>query len=262
MPRLAFLFIFLFWIQPAVGVEIPRGLSKQDRSAVIRTLGMNSSSKLLANPYPLGGYSGLELGISFELIDIATLSRLGCDPGASGCTNTERSDKKEWSYSRFTLGKGLYNDIDLFMSMALPTPGVGLSDFGGQLRWNFYEAQFLPITLSTLLHANQMNLKNTYSNQNTGVSLIAAVTVDDVAIYFGGGFIKSESQFTCGNTGDAVVDISEPECATSNSGYVSQTEHGRHSLVGLSVKFNRLFIAAQIDRYRDPVFSGKLGFRF
>jgi hypothetical protein len=223
---------------------------------------MNSSSKILSNPYPLGGYSGIEVGMSVEVIDIAALSRLGCDPGDADCPNTSRSDKKEWSYSRFVLGKGLYNDIDLFMSVAPPTPGVGLADFGGQIRWNFYEAQFLPIVVSTVVHANQLNIKNVFTNQNTGFELVAGVTVDDVAIYFGGGFIKSESQFTCSDADDGLIDSSDPQCVTSNSGYITQAEYGQHSLVGISMKFNTIFAAAQIDRYRDPVFSGKLGIRF
>lgn len=245
-----------------LALEIPKRLTESDRSTVIRTLGMNSSTKILSNPYPLGGYSGLEIGVSVELIDIKALSRLGCEPGTSNCPNTIRSDEKELAYSRLTVGKGLYNDIDLFMSFALPTPGVEISDFGGHLRWNFYEARFLPIVLSVLGQVNQININNSFTSQNVGFSFLAGITVDDFAIYFGGGYINSESQFICGDQEDGVVESSDPACQASNSGFINQKESGSNSLVGINLQFDDYFVAAQIDRYRDPVFSAKIGVRF
>ncbi len=253
----------LYLASPQVfALEIPKRLSESDRSTVIRTLGMNSSTKILSNPYPLGGYSGIEIGISVELIDIKNISRLGCDPGTSNCPNTVRSDEKELAYSRLTVGKGLYNDIDLFMSFALPTPGVEISDFGGHLRWNFYEARFLPIVLSILTQANQININNSFTSQNMGISLLAGIVVDDFSIYFGGGYINSESQFICGDQEDGVINNDDPTCQASNSGFINQKESGSNSLVGINLQFNDYFVAAQIDRYRDPVFSAKLGIRF
>ncbi|MCB0369656.1 MAG: hypothetical protein KDD45_09480 [Bdellovibrionales bacterium] len=253
--------VFLFGPH-AWSVEIPKRLTESDRSVVIRTLGLNSSTKILSNPYPLGGYSGLELGVSLELIDTKELSRLGCEPGVGSCPNTSRSDEKEFAYPRFTIGKGLYNDLDIFLSFALPTPGVELSDFGGQIRWNFFETEFLPIVISGVLQGNQMNINNSFTTQNVSLALIAGVTVDDFSIYFGGGYIRSESQFTCGDQEDGVIDSFDPACQASNSGYINQVEHGSHSLVGINLMFNEIFLAAQIDRYRDPVFSAKLGLRF
>ena len=258
------IYLLIFAALPlfASALEIPKRLTESDRSTVIRTLGMNSSTKILSNPYPLGGYSGLEIGVSVELIDIKGLSRLGCDPGTSGCPNTARSDEKELAYSRLTVGKGLYNDIDLFMSFALPNPGAEIADFGGHLRWSFYEAQFLPIVLSVLTQANQININNSFTSQNVGISLLAGITVDDFAIYFGGGYINSESQFTCGDEEDGVVDASDPACQASGSGFINQKESGSKSLVGINLQFDDYFAAAQIDRYRDPVFSAKFGVRF
>lgn len=256
------LFFLTFFPFLALSLEIPKRLDKEDRSVVIRTLGLNSSTKMLSSPYPLGGYEGLELGVSLELINTKELARLGCTPGSAGCPNSTSSEEKELAYPRFSVGKGLYNNLDIFMTFALPTPGVEISDFGGQIRWNFYEARFLPIVVSALFQANQINFNNSFTSQNTGAEIIAGITVDDFSIYFGGGYVRADSQFNCGDSTDGTVDSADEACVASSTGFITQTEYGTHSLVGVALKFNKFFAAAQIDRYRDPVFSGKLGIRF
>src|SRR6266404_3530405 len=100
--------------------DIPHGLNESDRREIIRTLGVNAATKMLDNPYPLGGYSGFEVGLSTEFIDIRDIRRLGCQPGQPGCTNTTVSDESEWRYSRLTIGKGLYEDIDVFFHFLTP----------------------------------------------------------------------------------------------------------------------------------------------
>src|SRR5689334_22672776 len=89
--------------------EIPKGLNATDRREVVRTIGLNSAPKALSNPYPLGGYSGFEVRYSLEVINIRDIRRIGSN-------NTEFSDQTEWRYSRLTVGKGLYNNIDYFLS--------------------------------------------------------------------------------------------------------------------------------------------------
>lgn len=240
-------------------VEIPKQLSSSDRSEVTRLLGLNTSHKLLTNPYPLGGYSGVEIGISLEVIDIQDLSRLGCDPGVGSCPGTSRSEEKELRYPRISIGKGLYNDVDVFFNFIPPSEGAALSDFGGSLRWGFYQAQYLPIVLSLLIHGNQINVEDTFANRTLGSEIIAGITVNDFAIYFGGGFLEATGQFMCGNSDDGVVLDSDPAC---KEGKAEHTEHASHSVVGITLQYFDLFAAAQIDRYRDPVFSAKLGVRF
>ncbi len=263
--RPALLFLFLFTCQ-ANAFQIPKGLTAGDRKEVVRTVGLNSANKLLTNPYPLGGYSGFEIGYSMEFVNVRDLRRLGCTPGGAGCANTGYSDDTEWRFSRLTIGKGLYNDVDLFFSFIPPTGPERISDYGGFLRWSFFQAQFLPINLSALVHFNQLNFEDIYMNRNVGAELIAGVNVDNFALYFGGGVVEARGTFigpdlsgVCAN--DCRVGAGDPDLNTGNR-TVSNSLRETHTVIGLSLHYDNLFAAAQVDRYRDAVYSLKAGLRF
>lgn len=260
------LFLLLFFFNYAHAFSIPNGLSAADRKEVVRTVGLNSANKFLTNPYPLGGYSGFEIGYSMEFVNVRDLRRLGCTPGTPGCANTAYSDDTEWRFSRLTIGKGLYNNVDLFFSFIPPTGPERLSDYGGFLRWSFFQAQFLPINLSAIVHYNQLNFEDVYMNRNIGAELMAGVNVDNFALYFGGGmveargtFIGPDINFACGN--DCRVGNNDPELNTKTR-TVSNSMRETHTVIGLSLHYENLFAAAQVDRYRDAVYSLKVGLRF
>jgi hypothetical protein len=256
----------VFYFSQTQALTIPSGLSLSDRKEVIRILGLNASNKALSNPYPLGGYSGFEIGYSLEFVNVADLKQLGCTAGSAGCNNTSDAQSTEWRFSRVTIGKGLYHNIDLFLSFVVPTSGVRFSDYGGMVRWSFYQAEFLPINFSMLIHADSLNFGDRFANQNYGAELIAGVNVDDFALYFGGGLVQSTGTFVgvsssgqCGT--DCTVDTNDP-----NVNVVTRTISHRltetHSMVGFSWHYQNIFAAAQVDRYRDAVYSVKAGLRF
>jgi hypothetical protein len=247
----------------ASAFEIPKGLNATDRREVVRTIGLNSADKTLSNPYPLGGYSGFEISYSVEFINVRDIRRLGCAPGSLGCGNSDYSDESEWRYSRFTIGKGLYNDVDLFFSFMAPTGGVRASDYGALLRWSFFQAEFLPINLSLAVHANQLNYDDAFMDRNTGGDILAGVNVDNFALYFGGGVLQSTGTFigagaTCR---DCTADPNDG-AVNSTTHTVSETVTESHTVVGVSLHFDNLFAAAQVDRYRDAVYSMKVGLRY
>jgi hypothetical protein len=251
---------------PLAAFEIPKGLSATDRREVVRTIGMNSAPKALSNPYPLGGYSGFEVGYSMEVVNIRDIRRIGCEPGSLGCDNKEYSDQSEWRYSRLTVGKGLYNDIDLFLFYMPPTGNVRASDYGGQVRWSFYQAAFLPVNLSAVAYFNSLNFDDTFMNRNLGAELMAGVNVNNFALYFGGGMVNSRGTFIGKDSGgtcreNCTVDPSDSEL-NSTSRTVTDSVSESHTFVGFSLHYQNLFAAAQVDRYRDAVYSAKLGLRF
>lgn len=247
--------------------QIPQGLSESDRREIIRTLGLNAATKMLDNPYPLGGYSGFEVGLSVEFIDIRDIRRLGCAPGTAGCGNTAYSDATEWRYSRLTIGKGLYDDVDVFFHFIPPLGGVHISDYGGAVRWSFYQARFLPINIAVIGHFDQLNYSDTFVNTNLGAELMVGVNVDNFALYFGGGLIQASGTFigsVSGNcTSCTVTDPTTPYTTLDNaSNTVTEKLTATHTVVGLSVHYDDLFAAAEVDRYQDAVYSMKVGLRF
>ncbi|MBX3021075.1 MAG: hypothetical protein KF799_05305 [Bdellovibrionales bacterium] len=262
------LLLLTFFMNSAGAFEIPKGLKNADREEVVRILGLNSATKVLSNPYPLGGYSGFEIGYSVEFVNVRDIRRLGCQASDPGCPNTSLSDETEWRYSRITIGKGLYNDLDVFFSFVAPTGGVRLSDYGGMVRWSVYQAEFLPINVSLVAHGNQMNFNDSFVDRNLGGEIIVGVNVDNFALYFGGGFLESQGTFIGSTTG--YCPATEPDCTADGTDgsvnpltrTVTSTVRETHTVVGFSLHFENLFAAAQVDRYRDAVYSMKVGLRF
>ncbi len=234
----------------ANAIEIPRNLTSADRTEVVKMLGMNTSSKLLTNPYPLGGYSGFEVGLAVEVINVEDLKRLGAK-----LTNDER----EFRYPKISIGKGLYNDIDLFFHFIPSAPGLKVSEYGGLLRWSFFQAKFVPINLSLNIQGSHIDINDSFESQTLGTNLISGINVQNFSIYFGFGYLQSKGTFMGGSAGQGVVSPSDP--ALGSTGTASSRVTQFHSLVGVTVHFSDYFLATQIDRYQDPVYSMKLGTR-
>lgn len=235
----------------ANAIEIPRGLTSADRTEVTKMLGVNTSSKLLTNPYPLGGYSGFEAGVSVEVINVEDLKRLGLK-----LTNDER----EFRYPKISVGKGLYNDIDMFLHFVPPAPGSKISEYGGLIRWSFFQAKFVPINISWNVHASQIDINDSFSSLTAGTNLVSGINVQNFSIYFGVGFLESKGTFMGGTTDQGVVNPTDPDFDHSTFTASSKVRQF-HSQVGVTVHFSDYFLAAQIDRYQDPVYSAKLGAR-
>src|SRR5437868_14912175 len=104
--------LFIFSLSASAAVNpIPKNLGKTDREMTVGALGFGSASKLLSSPYPMGGYSGVELSVSSEYIPMADVAALG---GKS-------SSRSDLNYFNVTVGKGLFYNVDfLIQFVAMP----------------------------------------------------------------------------------------------------------------------------------------------
>jgi hypothetical protein len=248
----------------AHALQLPKGLSAADRADVVQTIGLGTAPKMLTNPYPLGGYSGFEVGYEMDFINVRDVNHLGCSVGTASCPNNHVPDEDEFHFSRFTIGKGLYHDVDVFFSFAPPIGSTNVSDFGAMARWAFYQAEFLPITFSFILDGNRMNIGDDFVGYNVGAELMLGITVDSFALYFGAGQIWSRGTFLVytdpTNPGNGTVSSTDPEAG--NTGSIIEDKQQLHAVVGFSVQYENLFSAAEIDHYHDSVYSIKVGTRF
>ena len=227
----------------SAAILIPQNLSSSDRVAVLRIIGMGTSAKILSDPYPLGGYDGFEAGVSVESLPTDDLGRLGAHLS---------SPQQDVSYPKVTLGKGLYNNIDVFVQFTPYNRQDELSQFSGIVRWGFYQAQFLPLSASILVHANNGNVGNVMTTRSYGVDLIGGMNVTNVALFGGAGYVESTGTFAGGASG-----------ITDSGRLETETVGGLHTVVGANIRIlENGFFALQIDRYTVPVFSAKLGVRF
>ncbi len=233
--------IVLFSGSAFARLSIPNNLNKRDREVATEVLGPSSSMKLLGNPYPLGGYSGVEFSFVSEYLSTGEVSRLG----------NKSSQQAETNYTLFKVGKGIYNNLDFYLQFAFVNNDENLSNFGGQIRWGFLEAEYIPAYLSLLLSANSVNYQNKITTNNYGADIVAGVNVQDVTVFLGGGIVKSQGLFQGGAAGVTDDQNTHKENAFTN-----------HYLAGVNVQFSEVFLALQIDRYVQSTYSGKIGFRF
>jgi hypothetical protein len=235
---------FIFLLSSTVNaLEIPANLLESELDDVTRILGFNTSTKFLSNPYPLGGYTGLEVGVSLEIINIEELSLLGA----------QTNPQSEFRFNRISVGKGLFNNLDGYIHFVPYSKSNQVSEYGGLMKWTFFEATYLPFSISSLLHLNTINIEDSFVNQSVGGDFMFGVNVKRFALYFGGGYVRSRSLFTSN-----ILDGSVP--LTPEQTY-KDTFTSSHSFVGVHIKIWQLFLAGQIDKYQDPVYSVKLGYR-
>lgn len=240
------LFFFLFFILQSVtanaSIQLPKNLTHSDRMTVLEIVGFGASSKILSDPYPLGGYAGFEVGFTIENLPAEDIGRLGQQLPAP---------QQDITISKLTIGKGLYNNIDLFFHFTPYMRHDEVAQYGGMIRWGFYQASDRPLSLSTLVHVNTVNFSNQLTTHAYGIDLIGGITVEGLALFAGVGAIEASGTFIGGTSG-----------VTDSGGVENEFATGVHTVVGADIRIRNAFIALQIDRYKLPVFSGKLGYRF
>ncbi|MBX7231749.1 MAG: hypothetical protein K1X29_06660 [Bdellovibrionales bacterium] len=250
-----FTFNFTSW-----ALTLPKQLNHSDREQITRQLGLNTSTKLLSNPFPLGGYSGFEIGLSAEFIDIHKIAKLGCSPATSGCPNTWNGEE-ELVLPRLIIGKGLYENVDIFMHFTPQIAQIDFSSFGGSLRYSFFEAKFFPANISLVLNAHNISFSNEFQCLTLGADLVSGIYVDNISFYLGGGILQAKGTFLASSGANATVDNSDPEVNIATQTVIHKMTQF-HMYVGTTYHLNDLFIAAQMDRYPEETYSARLGFRF
>jgi hypothetical protein len=206
-------------------------------------VGLGMSEKLLSDPYPLGGYDGFEVGLSFENLPTDSLARLGTKLS---------SPQEDITYPKLTIGKGVYNNLDFFVEFTPYRRSDELTQFGGLVRWGFYQGQLFPFSTSILIHANSANASNLLAARTYGADLMAGVSVGQVSLFGGVGLLQCNGTFTGGTKGVTSSNFAEDETVT-----------GLHTFVGANIRlFEKSFLAAQLDRTEVSVVSGKFGVRF
>ncbi|MGZ3745338.1 MAG: hypothetical protein ACXWRE_14300 [Pseudobdellovibrionaceae bacterium] len=234
-------FIVSFSGQTFATLSLPTNLNSQDRETTLGILGFGSAIKLLSSPYPLGGYDGVEVGLSSEYIPSSDVARLGSKSGSGNDVN----------YFNLVLGKGLFYNIDVLVQFVPMPQDELISGFGGQVRWGFYEAKFMPAALSLVFHGTSMNFHNLLGAETTGIDLIGSVNMRDVSLFFGAGQARSVGSFIGGT--DGITDTGNTETTNISS---------PHTIFGISIRMSNTFLALEVDRYIQSTYAGKLGFRF
>ncbi len=204
-------------------------------------VGLGSSSKFLSNAYPLGGYSGLEVSLGVDSVETSDLSQLGA-------TTNQTSNLY---FPTITVGKGIYNNSDIFIHFVPPSKTVEISKFGASFRWGFYQAAFLPINVSLVLNADTTVIKQKLSTRNFGGDILLGMALSQFSFFLGGGYITSRGDFAGGANGFTASTLTETQQVESS-----------HFMFGSTYNFEPFFLGVSINRYNTSVYSAKMGFLF
>jgi hypothetical protein len=236
---IVFIFTSLLFFPQAHGVlSIPSGLTDGEQELVLQILGFGTSFRPVDNPYPLGGYSGVEVGLGLSNISTGDIGYFG---------NKSAVDRNVL-YPQVSLGKGIFDSIDLFFNVSPYNENTGIGLYSGAVRWGFFQATFVPACFSLLVHGTHTNFNNLFISQAYGVDLISGVNVDPFSFYVGAGTLYGMAQF------DQSITVDH-----------TKTNHvGRsfHTILGVNIALNEIFLAVEVDSYSSTVATGKVGVRF
>lgn len=238
----ALIFILALSRVAHAALTLPQNMNSTDRQEALRIIGLGIASKTLTDPYSLGGYNGLEFGFSLESIPTEDLARLG---------NRLPASQSEVTIPKFTIGKGVYSNLDFFIHFIPYNQRLELSQYGGVLRWGFFEASSVPLSASVLAHINTGNINNQITTRSYGADLMGGINVNEVALYAGFGVAQATGTFIGGTTG-----------VTNSQKVETEGVNSLHTVVGGSFRYRKFFVAVQLDRYTQSVLSGKIGLRF
>lgn len=230
--------IFLLLGISAHGALVSNSLSEEDRREVVKTLGHASSLKVLGDPYPLGGYSGFEFGITIESVPTESFVDLG-DKTAGGELLT---------YPVVSIGKGLYHNIDIFGHFSLFGTENRVGVYGGMIRWGFYESPAMPLTLSLSLQTSSNNFDNLITGEVFAALLNMGLNFKKTSLYMGLGKVNSKAEFS--------KDLNNTPSSETVSAEDTQFK------VGGVYHLRPYFIAVEFNRYVISHFSARLGIRF
>lgn len=219
---------------------IPHQLSQTDRHSALLLLGPATSSRVLSSPYPLGGFQGIEVSLSRQNIPFTFLNSIG----------DKKNDQRDLDYSTLTIGKGLYYNIDLFLSFIPMIQYDSLSHFSTQIRYQFWQSNNNFFRLSGILHSSTSNIDNQISLQSYGYDFVGTTTIDRVSLFIGIGNSTNRGRFIGGKNG-----------LTDNLETVTEVSIIPHQLIGIEWPIANFFWAAQVDRFNFPFYAFKFGYR-
>ena len=177
-------------------------------------------SKINSDPYPLGGFSGVEVGISRE------------QNSQKPVEQAERIGPK----TVITLGKGMYYHIDGYLSFS---PGES-SQFGGLLRWSFYQNPRLPLLLSIQGYGGAGSITDDIFAQTYGANLMATLYQKYFSIYTGIGPSRGVVRFFGGDSG-----------STETKDTYVKTVASSQFILGASFYIDKISVGAQVDSFKE-----------
>ncbi|MCC6137449.1 MAG: hypothetical protein IT287_02370 [Bdellovibrionaceae bacterium] len=227
-------------VSPLASAEfsLSSNLTQNNREQILKILGLGTSGKNISIPMGLGTDHGLEISLANEFINTEKISQFITD---------ERSQNTLY-YPKISIGKGIYSRTDLFIHFIPYTATLGLSEFGGTIRYNFFKPSDSIISMSAVLNLNSSNFNNQITTRALSGDLSIGMNWKYFSLFSSIGHVKSTGTFTGGSQGTTDTSFNETE-SVSNF----------HYSVGALTRYKIYFVSAALDHYTEPVYSLKIG---
>lgn len=232
--------IGLFTLNGWSQTVLPTNLTSAEQEDFLHLFGVQTTAKLLTNPYPLGGYDGFDIGVSITSVSLKDFD-----------TTNLKSEKLP--YASFSIAKGLFNDVDIYFNFVPPLRQNNISNYSVLVKWSFNEGMFLPVVWSLSAHTGATNAADQFTSKSTGFELSGGYSFNRLSIYGGVGFVTSAGRFI-GNKNGVNFTLSgadETNALSSN-----------HLFIGGFYQVRRYYAAFQIDQYNELITTSKVGIRF
>lgn len=235
------LFIFIALQTQARNLSFPQDLSQPERVLISHWFAPSSTPSLLSTSYPLGGYSGFEFGLSHHRLPTSLINSL---------TGVAPDSHDDLSYPLLTLGKGLYDNTDIFVSFS-PLMGVNqISHYSGLIRHEFWRSNSNHFRISAQIYRGSSNIYNQLNLRSQGIDFLLTSTFQRVSLYWGIGQLSSVARFSGGANG--TTDSNEEE---------TESLYRTRNIFGFEWPIKNYFIAAEINRMNLSYYAIKLGVR-
>lgn len=215
-------------------------LTHHQRQQALEILGLGSHTKNISLPTPLGTDSGLEVSLSFEFLNTRSIHNLIQD----------ETSQHTLYYPKILIGKGIYDKLDFFIEFIPYTATFGISEFGGTLRYHFYQTEN-GWTFSGTIHGNNMNFNNQLISHNWGSDLLVGWSSSSLSFFTTIGWAQSNGKFIGGSQG-----------VTESLRDENEQVGTLHTSLGVSTQISPVNIALSYDHYKESTYTIKLGLVF
>ena len=161
-------------------------------------------------------------------------------------TATERMDDQ--NFVRLQVGTGLYQSVDLALFLTPLNPSTPMSNYGGRLRWTFYQSSESPLFLAVFVDGGNTNLNDQVLMQTIAMGTQVGFKRKQLSLSFFLGSQHTFSRFRGGSEG--ITDSGLPESFEFRSFPVA---------LGGIYDFRKWYLGFGMDRQSETLVSVKIG---
>lgn len=237
---LSLLLAYFIALLPSADAEfgLTSNLTQTNREQILKILGLGTSGKNISTPIGLGTDHGLEISLANEFVNTEKISQF----------LTDSESQNTLYYPKISIGKGIYERTDLFIHFIPYTATLGLSEYGGTVRYNFFRPKDSILSASAVISLNSSNFNNQLTTRTLSGDLSLGMNWKHFAVFSSFGLVRSSGTFTGGSQGTTDTLLNQTE-SVSNF----------HFSVGALARYNIYFVSAALDHYTEPVYSLKMG---